>query len=394
MPHAPPPPLQKFEVTPLELLFDLIFVFAISQLSHHLLEHLTWRDVLEGVILLMAVYRTWCTTSWDVAMLGVDRPVARAMLLVCMLLGLFMNAAIPDAFEGHPWAFAWPFIIGMVGRALWMSFSAPLPLYVEHFRRTSLWKVALSVLWLWGATLEPSQRLWVWALAGTIDFVAGWLDHPLPGRRFNTEHLSFDADHMLERNRLFLLIALGESVMTTGVAITEQPKTLMTLVTGTSALAATVALWAVLFGRIHELTLGILEKASDPARAGRTATNNQILAVAGLIALAVGNERVITHPHVLPSVALSVLLFGGPLLVQLALALFLWLMERHILRYHLIAGAVLILGGLVSLVTPPYMALILAAAVLCGLAFWEQKTDSKRRDLLVHDTLETRVKEL
>lgn len=75
---------QKFEVTPLELFFDLVFVFAVSQLSHHLLGHLSWRGAAETLVLLLAVYRTWSTTSWDAAMLGVNRPDARGLLLAVL----------------------------------------------------------------------------------------------------------------------------------------------------------------------------------------------------------------------------------------------------------------------------------------------------------------------
>lgn len=99
---------QKFEVTPLELFFDLVFVFAVSQLSHHLLQHLSWRGAAETVVLLLAVYRTWSTTSWDAAMLGVNRRDARSMLLIVMGLGLFMNAAILVAFGAGVWAFILP----------------------------------------------------------------------------------------------------------------------------------------------------------------------------------------------------------------------------------------------------------------------------------------------
>lgn len=363
---------QKFEVTPLELFFDLVFVFAVSQLSHHLLQHLSWRGAAETVVLLLAVYRTWSTTSWDAAMLGVNRRDARSMLLIVMGLGLFMNAAILVAFGAGVWAFILPLVVVKLGQSFWMALRAPSALFREHFQRTSLWLVALAPLWIMGASVNPEARLGWWAAAALLDVIGGWLGHPIPGRRLNTERLPFDAEHMLERNRLFLLIALGETVLAIGVAITETPLSLITVVTGTAALAGTVALWAVLFGRTHTLTLQHLKETQDPLRMSLLATITQVLIVVGLIALAVANERIIAHPWGPPSLALTLLLFGGPLLVRLELALYLWLLDHRVHWGHLIACAVLVVAGLLTLTAPPFVSLMLSGAVLVALALLDR----------------------
>ena len=363
-----PEEVQKFEVTPLELFFDLVFVFAVSQLSHHLLEHLSWRGALETVVLLLAVYRTWSTTSWDAAMLGVERPDARTMLLAMMWLGLFMNAALLRALWDQPWPFVLPLVVGQLGRSLWMMWRSPSLLFREHFQRTTLWLVTISVVWLVGALVSPEPRFVWWVIAALLDLIGGWLGHPVPGHRLDTKRLPFDAEHMLERNRLFLLIALGETVVTTGTAIVGSPITPLTVLTGTSALVGTVALWAVLFGRTHTLTLTLLERTRDPLQMARLATNPQLLIVAGLIALAVANERIIAHPADQPSLALSLLLFGGPLLVRVELALYLWLADRRRPWTHPVACAVLFATGLLTLPAPPFVALLVAAVVLLVLA--------------------------
>src|SRR5436190_9827653 len=81
---------QEYQVTPLELFFDLVFVFAVSQLSHHLLEHLSWRGAVETLVLLRAVFAVWFTTSWSATMIPVNQPRTQWMLLAVMVLGLFM----------------------------------------------------------------------------------------------------------------------------------------------------------------------------------------------------------------------------------------------------------------------------------------------------------------
>ena len=89
---------RKYEVTPLELLFDLVFAFAVSQLSHHLLTHVSWRGSTETLVMLLAVFAVWFTTSWSATLVRVDQSRTRWLVLAVMLLGLFMNASATRAF--------------------------------------------------------------------------------------------------------------------------------------------------------------------------------------------------------------------------------------------------------------------------------------------------------
>jgi low temperature requirement protein LtrA len=172
---------------------------------------------------------------------------------------------------------------------------------------------------------------------------------------------------------MFLLIALGETVVTTGTAIAEVPLTLMTLATGTFALTGTVALWALIFGRSHRLIIRHMEKTSDPIRTSRHAANALTVMVAGLVAVAVANEEVITHPHGHTSFALSLLLSGGPILFLAAQGWYLWAVPNVRSQLHLIGGVALLLVGLAALAVPPYAALILVGTSLTTLAIIDQR---------------------
>src|SRR6478672_11050265 len=105
LPNALRSPGQTYEVTPLELFFDLVFVFAVSQLSHHLLTHLSWRGVAETLVMLLAIFAVWFNISWSATMIRADQSRTRWMVLVVMLLGLFMNASVTRAFTTSSWAF-------------------------------------------------------------------------------------------------------------------------------------------------------------------------------------------------------------------------------------------------------------------------------------------------
>ena len=178
---------------------------------------------------------------------------------------------------------------------------------------------------------------------------------------------------MLERCRLFLLIALGETVFTTGTAIAEASRTLMTLVTGTFALVGTVALWGLSFGRSHRLILQHLEETSNPIRTSRYAVNVLMVMVTGLIALAVANEMVIVHPQEPASLVLSLLLAGGPILFLAAQGWYLLVILNVRSKLHWIGGAGLLLVFLATLVLPAYLALILVGTSLTSLAILDQR---------------------
>jgi low temperature requirement protein LtrA len=202
-------PNQEYRVTPLELFFDLVFVFGVSQLSHHLLSHLSWRGAAETLVMLLAVFAVWFSTSWSATMFPVEESRMRRMMLTVMLLGLFMNASVTRAFTTSAWAFIIPFLLIQLGRAAWMIVNSTDAVFRDHYFRMLLWLIAATPLWIVGAAVAPEARLLWWVLAAGFDTIGRWLAHPIPGRRLQSENVPFDADHMLERCRLFLLIAFG-----------------------------------------------------------------------------------------------------------------------------------------------------------------------------------------
>ena len=136
-----------------------------------------------------------------------------------MLLGPFMIASVTRAFTTSSWAFVIPLLVIQLGRTVWTLVNSPNAVFREHYFRMLFWVIAATPLWITGAAVNIEARLLWWAVAAGIDQIGRWLVHPIPGRRLRSENVDFDAEHMLERGRLFLLIALGETVFTTGTAI-------------------------------------------------------------------------------------------------------------------------------------------------------------------------------
>lgn len=361
-------------VTPLELLFDLVFVFGVAQLSHHLLTHLSWQGAGETLVLLLAIFAVWARTSWSATMISVDLSRTPRLMLAVMLLGLFMNASVTNAFTVSGWGFVIPYLLIQFGRTIWTYFNAPDVNLREHYLRVLFWLFPTTLLWIVGAVANPDTRLLWWGLAAGIDLIGTWLAHPVPGRHLHSEHISFDVSHMLERCRLFLLIALGETIVTAGTAVAESPITPMTIMTGTAALAGTIALWTLNFGHSQRLNVRYRMETHDPIRIGRYAVIALLGLCAGLIALAVGYELVIAHPEGESSIQLSLLLYGGPILYLLAQSWYLYSVTGGSPRLRFIGIGILSLIGLLALTSQPFIALILLAATLAILAIFDQRT--------------------
>ncbi|MEV6702912.1 low temperature requirement protein A [Streptomyces sp. NPDC051453] len=356
------------EVSPLELFFDLVFVFAVSQLSHHLLEHLSWRGAAETAVLLVAVFGIWAFTSFEATMLDIGRPRTRLAVVVVMGMGLFMNAQISRAFTTNSWAFAIPLLMILLGVQTLAAVAAPSPELRRHFRRALAWTSVSAPLWVVGAAVESGPRLWWWGAAAVIDLIGTWLAHPLPGHVLRSPHLAFDADHMLERLRLFLILLLGETVLTIGGAMSQAPVELPAIAASAGAFAALVCLWAAYFGGGEDVVAVHIATTSDPIRSVRWGMNATYVALAGLVALAVGSEMVITHPHEHVSVALALLLFGGPVLYLASQAWYYHATTRRAWAERITACVVLAVGGVAALSLPVLASLALLDVILIALA--------------------------
>lgn len=127
------------EVVPVELFFDLVFVFALSQLSHHLLVRLSWRGAAETAVLLCAVFGVWAYTSFQATVLGPERRKVQPPLLLVMFLVLGMNASIGHAFADGGWVFVVPLLACQFGYGALTMRTAPVAGLREHFGRMLVW---------------------------------------------------------------------------------------------------------------------------------------------------------------------------------------------------------------------------------------------------------------
>src|ERR1700742_2858084 len=154
-------------VTYVELFFDLVFVFAVTQLSHGLLEHLTPLGVLQTAILMLALWWAWIDNAWVTNWLDPERAPVRLMLFVLMGLGLVVSASIPKAFEERALAFALAYgALEIIPKLvmLWALKRHDAGNF-RNFVRIAIWRGAGAACWIAGGFAPPEWRLALWALA-------------------------------------------------------------------------------------------------------------------------------------------------------------------------------------------------------------------------------------
>ena len=356
-------------VTPLELFFDLVYVFAIGQLSHHLLEHVDLRTGAETVILALAVVHAWYMTAWGANWLDPGRLPVRMLLVGLMFASLLMSVGIADAFEDRAWLFVTGYLLLQVGRAAFLIVALRGRPLGEHFVNDIVWELAIGVLWVAGAFADGDARLLLWAVAVLAAHGGAWALHWLPGRgrAIDLGHTEIAGEHLFERIRLFFIIALGETVLTTGTAFTSEPFAVERLVALAVAFTGTVALWWGYFQR-EEGAREAMEAAEDAGFVGWWGTWTLTMMVLALIAIAVGDEMAIAHPEDAATLGFTILTFGGPALFLLAQ----WFFHREVLgwtpRSLLMGMAALAILAVATAQLALLPGITAAAAVLVGVA--------------------------
>lgn len=326
--RAPGDP-ERQRATTLELFYDLVFVFAITQVSHLLLEHMDWTGVGQSALVLLVVWWAWNYTTWVTNELDPESPVVRLVLIAVMLGSLMMAVAIPEAFGDRALLFAGSYVAIQVGRHLFLTFGASSRGSDERERasRILIWFAFAGIFWIAGALADGSTRTLLWLIALAIDYGAPLVLYRVPGlRRMTGASWTVQTSHFAERFQLFVIIALGESIISTGRTTSELELTTERVIAFAVAFLTTAAMWWLYFNyvaRIAERRLELAgERRTQLARDGYTYLH--VLLIAGVIVSAVGDELTIAHPgETLHDWELAISV-AGPAIYLLAHSLFRW----------------------------------------------------------------------
>jgi low temperature requirement protein LtrA len=362
------------QVTPFELFFDLVYVFAVTQLSHRLLGELTIVNALETLFLVLAVWWAWIYTTWFTNWFEPDRLPVRLMLVGVMLASLMMSVAIPEAFSERGLMFALAYVAIQVGRTIFvvvaMERSSSLG---RTFQQISFWFVASGALWIIGGWLEGEARYVLWALALAVEYAGPVFGYYTPGLgRSTTEVWNVEGRHVAERCQLFVILALGESLLVTGTTFGEIETSVVTVAAFVVAFLGSVALWWVYFSRVAEEAREVFASSEDPGRIARSAyTYVHLPIVAGIITVAAADELVVAHPGEHGTFSSIALTLGGTALFLAGHAFFKWTVFGVVSFSRIVAIVALAALIPVGFVVPALALAVAAALIVVGVAVWD-----------------------
>ncbi len=331
------------EVSNLELFFDLVFVFAVTQVSHLLLEHLGWKGALESGMVLLVVWWSWQYTTWATNELDPEQMPVRFLLLVVMMASLLMAVAIPGAFGGKGLLFAGSYVFIQIVRQTFLVFAAAGQGSVERSRaaRILTWFCLAAPFWIAGGLAEGETRIFLWLLALAIEYLGPLTTYWVPWMK-GVDMNSWDVEsgHFSERFQLFTIIALGETIIITGANAATMDFEPTVAVALLAAFLSTVCLWWLYFNYMAGILKQVLGEAENRTTLGRDIfTYGHIPIIAGILLCAVGDEIVLEHPtEVLPPAEL-VAVAAGPVLYLLPFALIRWKLTGG-LAWRRVLGAV------------------------------------------------------
>lgn len=323
-----------------ELLFDLIYVFAVTQLSHYLLHHLTLTGALETLLLWFAVWLAWQYTAWVTNWFNPDTRQIRLLLFAIMLLGLFAAAALPQAFGERGLIFALFYVAIQVGRSVTVLRllvpGHPLKQKLSpHSRLAMHLRRLLDRRWAGGRQRPPG------AVGGRGLVRIRLADVRLPatgagalGQQQRMEHRGSPSGGALPavRDR-----GAGETILITGATLSEMESwNLPVLIASLVAFLGSLAMWWIYFDTSSKAGSHAISQAENPGQLGAYFHYVHVALVGAIIVCAVANELVIAHPDGRIQNATAAVLLLGPALYLFANALYKRLVYHRFPLSHLV----------------------------------------------------------
>ncbi|MDN5859779.1 MAG: low temperature requirement protein A [Pseudonocardia sp.] len=386
---------ERHRVTTLELLFDLVFVFAFTQVTALMAADPTPTGALRGLVLLALLWWAWCSYAWLGNQAHADEGIVRLTLFAAMAAMFVVALTIPESFADLPGGLYAPFVLAtcyaivrLVHLACYLVAAAGDDGLRRQLLLTAVPVVAATGLLVAGGVLGPPWQTALWALALLVDYAGIWLTGT-SGWRLPS------AGHFAERHGLIVIVAIGESLVAIGVGVAEQPVSLAVIAASVLGVGVAVCLWWLYFdvvAHVAERTLASTQGQERSRLARDSYTYLHFPIVVSIIFIALGLKKALeyvsdTTDHSLADPLTGVplvALYGGVAVYLLGHVAF---RRRNIGTWnpHRSLAAVLLLA-LVPLAwqLPALAALALVGAVLAGLVGYEMLRFAEARDHVRH----------
>ncbi|MEO6207434.1 MAG: low temperature requirement protein A [Candidatus Limnocylindrales bacterium] len=350
-------------VTFVELFFDLVFVFAVTQLTVLTAHDLTPDGIVRSILLGWLIWWAWTQFTWTLNPADTTHPVVRIVTLAATGEALVMAASVTRAFSDEALWFASPYIlVRLLGLGLQVR--------VDRERAggghdgVATWALLSLVglaLVLVGAVADPELRPWIWGLAIVADLVSA----AIAGR---TTIWDLHPAHLSERHGLFVIIAIGESLIVAGAAVAGDERSLELAAAAIVAILVASLMWWSYFGWVKDL-LEHMYAAAPPERNGPLARDAFSVAhfptIGGIVGFAVAIEEIVAHPGEPAPAAVVASLGIGVALFVAGTALSLRLLDGPLLIPRLAVLAAMLVGlVLVAPLAPVWPLAVVAVSLL------------------------------
>jgi len=389
---------EEARVTPIELFFDLVFVFAITQVTSLMDDDLTTRGIVRGLLVLSLLWWCWVGYAWLANVVRADEGVGRLAMFGAMAAMFVVALTVPEAFDDLPGGWSGPVVIAigyLAVRALhltilWIAASAN----GDEGLRGQLIRWAPSVvggtaLLLVASQLHGTAQTLAWAAALVADYL-GTILAGASGWRLNS------AAHFAERHGLIVIIALGESIVAIGLGVVHVPISGPIVAASVLGLTLAGAIWWAYFDVVSLIAERTLRRLRGEARArlARDAFSYLHLPmIAGIVLMALGLEEVLagvggegdhTIGDPLATLPLAAM-YSGVALFLLAHVAFTWRVERLVKVRRVVVAALILALIPVGLELPALGALALLVAAMVLLLVVETLRFAEARERIRHE---------
>ncbi len=353
-------------VTPLELFFDLVFVFAITQVTAKIAAEPIWWGLVRGLLVISLLWWAWVAYAWLTNTIDADEGGTRILMFVAMGAMFVVALAIPEAFGDDGLIFALAYAVVRLMHVFLYARGAP-DLGVEAAVKRLAPGIVLAVALLIAASFfdGPAQGA-LWAAAVAVDYVGVYLA--------GTEGWKVAPGHFAERHGLIIIIALGESIIAIGVGVSGLGLTAGTVAASLLGLTVAICLWWAYFDVVALVAERKLREATGRARAAMARDSYSVLhlpMIAGIVLLAFGLKKTVAetseHLKTVPAFALA----AGPALYLLAHVAFRWRNVHTLNRQRLVAAALCLAVIPIATQATGLAAVAALTAILAGLIAYE-----------------------
>ena len=369
-------------VAPLELFFDLVFVFALTQVTALMADDLTRQGLVRGMLVLALLWWSWTGYAWLCNVVDSDTLAVRFVLFAAMAAMFLLALCIPEAFDDLPGGLQGPVLVAvcyftfrLLHLLMFWIVAQDDPGLRRQLLRFAPAMLGATLLLLVAAGTDGRTQTLLWAAALVVDY-GGTLLGGADGWRLRSP------GHFAERHGLILIVALGESIVALGVGVALLPVSWAIVVASLLGLAVATAMWWAYFdmSALHAEQAFAAEPEASRARFARDAYSYlHVPLVAGIVLTALGMKKVMEYAgdaehHTLSDPlqgAAVIALYGGVMLYLLGHIGFKWRTGHRVLTSRVAALVAILLASLLGTTLPALGSLTLLAAVLIVMVAFE-----------------------